>query len=1093
MRTSTVLLLSLLIVGCRNESGSEFRLFTLLTEAQTGVKFSNTLVPEADFNIIDYLYFYDGGGVAIGDINNDRLPDLFLSGNQVSDQLYLNQGDFKFKDITLEAGIISEENTWSTGVSMADVNGDGWMDIYVCRVSHLSKTGHNLLYINQRDGTFKEESQRYGLDFEGLSTHTAWLDFDLDGDLDLYLLNHAIHSRDSYVPSWRRVIDAPRVGDKFYRQDDGYFQSITSEAGIYSSALGYGLGIVASDLNLDGWPDLYVGNDFHEDDYLYLNSGLGTFTESLWKTTGQTSRSTMGVDIADLNNDGLPDIIALDMLPPDLATQRTAGNANADARMQILADFGYGPQVSRNTLQLHRGITPEGLPFFSEIASFARIEATDWSWSPLLADFDGDGWKDLYVTNGILGRPNDLDFIEYVATPDIQRILAEGTAEQEAEVAHKMPPAIVSNYALKGGDNLQFEDVSTVWGFTKKVIGNGAAYGDLDLDGDLDIVVNALNHSALIYRNESINHYISVELRGAKKNTSAIGAKVSVWYLNMHQMQEQFPSRGFQSSVDHVLNFGIGDALIADSVIVIWPSGLHSKVSPVIAGTRLILHESDAQVASTHASVAKPREVRLLDNHGISFRHIEDEGRDFELQPLLPYWRSTRGVALAVSDVNDDGLEDIYFGGGRGQTGALYLQLPSGRFQNIPFPDSHQASEDTDATFFDADGDGDQDLYVVSGGWTGPAELHQDRLYMNLGSGVFQADSIRLPVIHSNGTAIAATDFDLDGDIDLFVASDTYPESYGESGTSSLLENDGTGHFTDITNQVSSTLQQIGHVTDAVWADLVGSSLPDLALAGEWMPITVLENRGTVLVDQTDSLGLSRSTGLWQSLIAEDLNADGLVDLMAGNLGLNTILNVPVALFADDFDQDGRMDPVIALWQEDQWMSWASRDALLQQMPGLSSRIPTYDAYKDVSIVDIFGENLQPSFVIQTLSSHVYWNDQRTNFMADVMPDQAQWSPIMALQPIQMGSESNLLIAGNLSATSNAFGALNAGWGEFLRFTETKKSQVIHQSGFHVPGEARRIAVIQGNSTKIIVVRSNDTPIIFQFVDPLSSKTESFD
>ncbi len=1090
MRISTVLLLYILIIGCRSESGSDSRLFTLLTETQTGVSFNNTLVHEADFNIIDYLYFYDGGGVAIGDINNDRLPDLFFSGNQVSDQLYLNQGNFKFKDITLEAGIISEANSWSTGVSMADVSGDGWMDIYVCRVSHLSKTGHNQLYINQQDGTFIEESRRYGLDFEGLSTHTAWLDFDLDGDLDLYLLNHAIHSRESYVPSWRRVIDAPRVGDKFYRQEDGYFQSITSEAGIYSSALGYGLGIVASDLNLDGWPDLYVGNDFHEDDYLYLNSGLGTFIESLWKTTGQTSRSTMGVDIADLNNDGLPDIVALDMLPPDLATQRTAGNANADARMRILADFGYGPQVSRNTLQLHRGMTLEGTPFFSEIASFAGIEATDWSWAPLLADFDGDGWKDLYVTNGIPGRPNDLDFIEYVATPDIQRMLLEGSAEQEAEVAQKMPPAIVSNYAFKGGDHLQFHDVSSDWGLANRVIGNGAAYGDLDLDGDLDIVVNALNHPALIYRNESTNHFISIELHGTKKNTSAIGAKVWVWARNLSQMQEQFPSRGFQSSVSHVLNFGIGDALIADSVLVIWPSGLHSKVRPVTAGTHLTLLESDAHMAPSDSLMIPTPQVIPLDNHGISFKHTEDEVWDFEIQPLLPYGRSTRGVALAVSDINNDGLEDIYFGGGRGQAGALYLQLPNGRFQNISFPDIHQASEDTDAVFFDADGDGDQDLYIVSGGWTGPAELHQDRLYMNLGSRTFQSESNRIPIIHTNGTAVAASDFDLDGDIDLFVGSDTYAESYGEPGISSLLMNDGTGYFTDITHQVSPTLQHIGHVTDAVWADIVGSPLPDLALVGEWMPITVFENYGTSLVDQTDSLGLSQSTGLWQSLIVEDLNADGFVDLVAGNLGKNTVLHPPIALFANDFDQDGRIDPVLALWQEDQWMPWASRDALLQQIPKLSARIPTYRAYRDLSVADIFGENLQPDLTIQTLSSHVYWNDERTNFIADELPDEAQWSPIMSMHSTQFGSESNLLIVGNLSATSDAFGALSAGWGEIIRYADSKSSEVIPYSGFHVPDNARRIEVIHGHSTKIIVVRSNATPLIFQLVPPIYPEIE---
>ncbi len=1079
MRISLFLLL-LLFIGCRNSSEPGKRLFTLLDQTRTGVDFTNTLVYEADFNIIDYLYFYDGGGVAIGDLNNDDLPDLFLTGNQVPDRLYINQGDFQFDDMTFESGITSDENTWSTGVSMVDVNGDGWMDIYICKVNHISKTGHNLLYINQQDGTFHEESRRFGLNFEGLSTHTAWLDYDIDGDLDLYLLNHAIHSQDSYVASWRRIVDAPKVGDKFYRQDDGYFVSITAEAGIYSSALGYGLGIAVSDLNQDGWPDLYVGNDFHEDDYLYMNSGIGTFTESLWKITAHTSRSTMGVDIADLNNDGLPDIVALDMFPPDLATQRTAGNVNADARMHILEDFGYGPQVSRNTLQLHRGITSEELPFFSELAFFAGIEATDWSWTPLLGDFDGDGWKDLYVTNGIPGRPNDLDYIEYVATPDIQRILHNGSPDQEAEIADQMPPAIVPNYAFKGGLDLRFEDVSNPWGLAERVISNGAAYGDLDLDGDLDLVVNTLNHPALIYRNESVSNYISVKLRGAKRNTSGIGARVSVWVSGMHHMQEQFPSRGFQSSIDHVLSFGIGNATIADSVVVIWPSGLQSKVSQVAAGTRLVLSETDAHEISFPLSTPQVPNIKLIDNHGISFRHIQDEVRDFTILPTLPYWRSTHGAALAVADVNGDGLEDIYFGGARNQPSALYFQTTGGQFQLAPFPDDHKTSEDVDALFLDADNDGDQDLYVVSGGWTGPAELHQDRLYLNSGSGVFHTDPNRLPINHSNGTAVTATDFDLDGDIDLFVGSDTQPESYGKAGYSTLLENDGTGHFIDVTNSMSSSLQRIGHVTGVAWADLVGDSLSDLVLVGEWMPVTIFENQGDKLVDRTDSLGLSNSIGLWQSLAVQDLNGDGFPDLIATNLGLNTTFRPPLALYTDDLDQDGRIDPLVAQWQDDDWYAWASRDALLQQLPGLSALIPTYSAYKYLSVTDLFGENLEPSRMLQTLESTIYWNESGLRFKPEAMPDEIQWAPILSMHSVNTMEGSTWFLAGNRSAASDAFGGMNAGWGSVIHFTNTGEVQLMDKHGFHVPGEARKIQALHGNPMRIIVARSNDTPILFE-------------
>ena len=1082
MRISYAVLL-LFLVGCSHEPEDASTLFTLLDHTQTQVDFSNTLESEDDFNIITYLYFYDGGGVAIGDVNNDHLPDLFLTGNQVPDRLYLNRGDFRFDDVTQSSMIQPQENTWSTGVTMADVNGDGWIDIYVCKVNHLSKTGHNLLYINQKDGTFTEESQRYGLDFEGLSTHAIWLDYDLDGDLDLYLLNHSIHSRQSYVASWRRIVDAPKVGDKLYRQDDGFFVSVTLEAGIYSSALGYGLGIASSDLNLDGWPDLYVGNDFHEDDYLYLNSSQGTFTESLWQTVGATSRSTMGIDIADLNNDGLPDIVALDMLPPDLFAQRTVGNTNADALMKILDDFGYGTQLSRNTLQLHRGMTPEGIPFFSEIGAFAGIEATDWSWAPLLADFDGDGWKDIYVTNGIPRRPNDLDYIEYVATPNIQQILQQGTADQIAEIVQRMPTAIVPNYAFKGGDDLMFEDMSTSWGLDESVIGNGAAYADLDLDGDPDLVINTLNHPTLIYRNESTNNYISIVLRGKDQNTSAIGAKVHVWVSGTQQLQEQFLSRGFQSSVDHVLHFGIGSAPNADSVIVTWPSKLQSNVGRVAAGARLTLHEIDGKMLPPQKTVSQATFQSVRD-HGITFVHVQDEVTDHEILPILPYWRSTRGAALAVADVNGDGLEDVYLGGARDQPGALYLQSFDGSFRSMPFPEIHRAMEEVDALFFDADGDEDQDLYVVGGGWTKPIGLHQDQLYINSGSGHFQSAPHRLPKITSNGTEVAAADYDFDGDIDLFVGSDTSPGGYGMPGNSYLLENDGAGYFADITNSVSSSLQQIGHVTGVAWVDLVGDSFLDLVLVGEWMPITIFENRKKDLLNRTDSLGLSNTAGLWQSLIVDDINRDGYPDIVAGNLGLNSVLEVPIALYVEDFDLDGRRDPIIAHKHHQKWYPWPSRDPLLQQMPSLSARIPTYHAYKELSMTDLFGDDMTSTHTVETLQSMIFWNDGGRHFIHEEMPDEVQWAPVMAMEFAEIGGKPSLFVAGNLSATSDAYGAMNAGWGTFIQFSNSGDIEIPHNSGFRIPGETRQIHLLEHTPLRVIVARSNNTPILFEQIIP---------
>ncbi|MCY4232598.1 MAG: VCBS repeat-containing protein [Bacteroidetes bacterium] len=841
--------------------------------------------------------------------------------------------------------------------------------------------------------------------------------------------------------------------------------------------------MAVSDLNLDDWPDLYVGNDFHEDDYLYLNSGIGTFNESLWNTTGHSSRSTMGIDIADINNDGLPDIIALDMLPSDMETQRTTGHASADAMMRVLHDFGYGPQVSRNTLQLHRGITSDGIPYFSEIGVFAGIDATDWSWSPLIADFDGDGWKDLYITNGIPGRPNDLDYIEYVATSDIQRALQARSPTVEADVASKMPAAIVSNVMFQGINGLQFSDVTSQWGFDARVIGNGAAYGDLDLDGDLDLVINALNHPILIYRNESTNNYITVQLSGTGMNTSGLGAKVHLWSSGIYQMQEQFPSRGFQSSVNHALSFGLGTASIADSLVVIWPSGLRSSTGPVSAGTRVILHEIDGQQLNDIPHHNPTALIQRVEEHGISFSHIEDQIWDFEIQPLLPYWRSAHGAAIAVGDVNGDGLDDLFFGGARDQTSELYILTGERRYRSVLFPDTHKAQEVIDAVFFDADADGDQDLYIVTGGWTGPADLHQDRIYMNSGDGNFKSAPNRLPSLFSNGTSVATADFDLDGDIDIFVGSDTPPASYGEAGLSTLLENDGKGYFTDVTDMMSPTLHQIGHVTDVEWVDLIGDSHPDLVLVGEWIPVTIFENLGETFVDRSDSLGLSDSNGLWQSLSIDDLNADGYLDLVVGNLGSNTVFESPLALFAYDFDQDGLTDPVIAQWHHDDWFVWASRDALLQQLPILSTKIPTYHSYKDESVADLFGHDFEPSQMVNVLHSMVFWNQSGTSFISEKLPSEVQWAPAMAINTIKSTDGSYAFISGNISSTSDAFGSANASWGSVIHFNGDGDMRMISNTGYHTPEDTRQLHFIKGDPIWMIVSRLNTHPLVFELSD----------
>ncbi len=1088
--------LALLFATCSKGPTGDV-LFSQMPSRLTGVSFENLLRAEPDFNILEYLYFYDGGGIAIGDINNDGLPDLYFTANQGSNKLYLNKGDFRFEDITDASGTGGSPDAWSKGVTMADVNGDGLLDIHVSQVQYRDRRGHNLLYINGGDNTFTEQAAAYGLNFEGLSTQAAFFDYDLDGDLDMYLLNHSVHTRESFVQAWRRVVDAPRVGDRLYRNDGGWFTNVTSDAGIYSSALGYGLGLVVSDINHDGWPDIYVGNDFHENDYLYINNTDGTFSEVLQRVIGHTSRSTMGVDIGDVNNDVRVDIAALDMLPPDIATYRASGGPDADDLARIKRNFGYAPQVARNTLQIHRGKNREGLPLFSEIGAYAGIHATDWSWAGLLVDLDHDGWKDLYVTNGIPGRPNDLDYIEHVSEPRTQQILYEGTTEEQLAVTRKMPPLAIANIAFRNNGDATFADQTREWGLGAQGFSNGAAYGDLDGDGDVDLAVNNTNAPALLYRNNMTgNHSLRVRLQGDGANTTGVGAKVILFTDGTRLYQEQMPTRGFQSSVAHTLVFGLGSASVLDSLLVIWPGGGFQRLEGVEADTLVVLRQQDAGGSYRYVEDQEPPALfqeftpETLPGAG----HRENEYEDYDAQPLIPHRLSTEGPALAVADVNGDGLDDFYLGGAHGQEGVLFIQRRGGEFSSVPFPDN--VHEDVDAAFLDAEGDGDMDLYVVSGGGqhASPDAVLEDRLYVNDGSGDFSRSHGSIPGIRADGCCVAPADYDGDGDTDLFVGSRSVPGAYGVRPASRLLENDGAGSFTDVTQAIAPALLAAGMVTGCAWADVTGSGAPDLVLVGEWMPITILTGSGGVLEDTS----LPATGGWWTSILLDDVDADGDIDLIAGNLGVNTTLSAPLDLITHDFDSNGSVDPIIVEQRDGRSYTWARRDPLLKQLPGWARRLPTYASYAEATLENLFEPGvlaLGDQRRVDTFASVYLENTGAGEFRRQELPRSAQWSPVTSILAHDFTGDGHMdvLTAGNFFGVNTVQGRYDADYGTLLvgngegSFTTLP----MHETGLRIQGEVRamRFMRLGGHGRAVLVARNNDAPLILTFPSELGTPT----
>jgi hypothetical protein len=1097
------------LTACSREPHSP-ALFELLSPEATGITFANTLLEKSDFNILNYLYYYNGAGVAVGDVYGDGLPDLYFTSNLGSNKLYRNKGNYQFEDITDKAGV-ADSIGWKTGVTMADVNGDGKIDIYVSGADYLGVHVRNVLYINNGDGTFTDRTRQYGLDHVGYNTQALFFDYDGDGDLDMYLLDHSTHTQRPMSQS-RPGATSPRTSDRLFRNDGGHFTDVTDAAGLHDGIDGYGLGIVASDFNNDGCPDIYVANDFQGNDYLYINNCNGTFTESIAKATGHTSRFSMGVDAADFNNDGRTDIISLDMLPEREDILKTSANAETFNVYNLMLQAGYEPQYARNALQLNRG---KGK--FSEIGYLAGVFATDWSWAALFADLDNDGRKDLFVTNGIYRRPNDMDYISFVGNEAVQATLHDTITQGNLRLLQKMPQVPISNYAFQNEGDLRFRNMAEAWGLAQPGFSNGAAYVDLNNSGNLDLVVNNINAPASIYRSRAReinkNHYLTVQLRGSGANTAGIGAKVEITQKGEKQMVEQLPTRGFLSSVDPRLHFGLGPSSRIDSLTVIWPDHRFQTLANLEGDRILTLSQTDASGSYRYRNpivrtapvrgqpVAAPMFTDITAKTGVDFKHEEDTFYDWNREPLMPHLLSAEGPRLAVADVNGDGLDDFYVGGAKWQAGKLFIQQRDGTFRagSQPAFAADSLAEDIEAAFFDANGDGHPDLLVVSSGneFWGEQDALRPRLYLNDGRGNFQRARDAFPDIFENGSCVAVGDFDGDGHPDLFLGSRVVSRSYGLIPKSHLLRNDGSGHFTDVTLEKAPELSEVGMVSSATWIDYDHDGKLDLVVAGEWTPVRVFHNENGKLVDRTKEAGLSGSNGWWNSVQTVDLRGNGRQDLVLGNLGLNSYLRAsakePARLYINDFSHSGggNLEQILTFYKNGVSYPVAGRDELVKKIPSLLSKYPSYKSFGASRVEDIFpAADLKQAQVREayTFASAVALNNGDGTFTLQPLPTEAQFAPIYAslAGDFDGDGKTDLLVGGNFYGVIPMLGRYDASYGLMLRgdgkggFTPVD----MEQSNLVIDGEVRDVKSLRGaNGQRLIVIaRNNDRVIVLRQV-----------